>query len=602
MADDAADTGSEPYSAVDPFASPALRISGEPDAGWQPFPFAGSQPWTPDPEKPVRHYDWQHFNRPAWVYVTITNRGNAPSTGTERLRLYWTSLVTDPTWPQAWNDNVVPDPSGKRICILRGEEITKPRRNAALLDDSARAALVAALVKLDSLFYPDSVSLWDKQDQIHRGTHVHNTPNFLPWHRELTTRFELLLRSYNPLLRLPYWDWTTDPRNSSGFNFFTPEFMGSDQGRCGTPFDRFDANYNCSLARSGYDFDCINTQFCPDQPADFRRPNYVIEREVASGPPLQIDPDSLIAASSEAAPVGDQFLWFWGGYLKNLNYSLETNHRLAHSYLGKTLNCKHTSFQDPFAYLLHSNVDKIWAYWQRQPHALHRLDASAVYGNLSASYYLHESMQPWCGTVSFASPVAPWLPGSNSVQTKNAFDPSVVIPVSYDVAPLTIPVLQPGESVVVAYPWHVPDLMPLTDQGADTLSILLLARIETSGDAPYGMTAPETEDVASNIRNNNNVAARRIAVSLISATTATFSEKSAAVVFPNPASGRFQVRMPHHNPCLLRLYHSSGILMQEARFSHNTILPVSGHPPGNYLLVVQEQTSGICHRVSIMIH
>src|SRR5207244_3453309 len=66
----------------------------------------------------------------------------------------------------------------------------------------------------------------------------HGTPAFFPWHREFMNRYEVLLQEVDPMVKLLYWDWTTDPTNSTGgFNFFAPSasFMGaSGRGTGGT--------------------------------------------------------------------------------------------------------------------------------------------------------------------------------------------------------------------------------------------------------------------------------------------------------------------------------------------------------------------------------
>ena len=57
---------------------------------------------------------------------------------------------------------------------------------------------------------------------------AHSSPGFTPWHREMVNRYEVLLQESNPLVKLLYWEWTTDPENSTGgFNFFTSAFMGA---------------------------------------------------------------------------------------------------------------------------------------------------------------------------------------------------------------------------------------------------------------------------------------------------------------------------------------------------------------------------------------
>src|SRR2546421_6709474 len=95
------------------------------------------------------------------------------------------------------------------------------RRNAATLSQGERDALRDAFIALDTdprFRYPDAVSFWDKQNEIHDATHVHRGPAFLTWHRELCNRLEAQLRMVNPGLSLHYWDWTTDPNNAADPN------------------------------------------------------------------------------------------------------------------------------------------------------------------------------------------------------------------------------------------------------------------------------------------------------------------------------------------------------------------------------------------------
>ena len=94
------------------------------------------------------------------------------------------------------------------------------RRNIKTVDPAERAMLRDAIKELNNRHYPGNrgdmppggVSWWFKQDEIHQATHVHGGPEFLPWHREITNRFEALLREINPQLSLHYWDFKEDPR------------------------------------------------------------------------------------------------------------------------------------------------------------------------------------------------------------------------------------------------------------------------------------------------------------------------------------------------------------------------------------------------------
>jgi hypothetical protein len=456
--DTPSDTGVEPNAANDPpWSSNDIWVLNNPDPNWQPYPFTGDVPWQiPSRQNPL-YRDYARFSKPNWVYVRVTNRGTQPSSGTEVLKLYWAKASTGLSWKEMWDDYEYM-PSGCTVPVFMGEEITKPRRNVASLTQEERDEYLQAILQLKATYYAaDSVSWWDKQDQIHQGTHVHGTPDFMPWHREFVNRYENLLRTIDPKIRIPYWDWTTDANNSYGVDLFTDTFMGSDTGRAGKPFDAFDTNYDCSKARQGLDYNCLGGISCAGQPVDFRLPPQVIERNVMPGVPPDMDADTVILNSTLNAPAGDAFLWLWGGPDWNVDYSVETNHKNAHSYIGKTLGCRHTSFEDPFVHLLHSNIDKVWAMWQREAEYPERLDPEKIYGNLSSDYYLSEVMHPWDGIAIYGNPIPPWTTGSSDLQIKNAFDPSVVTPPIYDIAGLTIPILQPNESVVIQMPWYPPN-------------------------------------------------------------------------------------------------------------------------------------------------
>ena len=98
------------------------------------------------------------------------------------------------------------------------------------------------------------------------GSNIHNSLAFLPWHREFTNRYELLLQQYDPTVKLLYWDWTTNPTTSLSF-------MGSLTGSIGAPFNP------------------------PIPPTLFPPP---VSRGVSGSPPAE--PDSTVLARSSYGP------------------------------------------------------------------------------------------------------------------------------------------------------------------------------------------------------------------------------------------------------------------------------------------------------------
>lgn len=122
-----------------------------------------------------------------------------------------------------------------------------------------------------------------------------------------------------------------------------------------------------------------------------------------------------------------------------------------HGCMGGSIGPSHTAFEDPFVFIMHSNVDRIWALWQTQPGKEYRLDPALTYGNQTNDPAILEGLQPWAGnpptdfcpvsptcpsppSPPCACPIPPWDPAdpNNEVTVKNSRDPSLVRPSRYD--------------------------------------------------------------------------------------------------------------------------------------------------------------------------
>jgi acylphosphatase len=317
------------------------------------------------------------------------------------------------------------------------------RRNAAKISDGQRARLRDAFIALDTdprFVYPDGVTYWDKQEDIHKNAHaagqdVHTGPAFLPWHRVLIGRLEALLREADPSVSLHYWDFTTDPRasdNGAGgtTDLFTPQFMGSPSPpSAGPPFPNFETTEGGG--------------------------HTLIWRDVNGGAPGApgIGPDSSILSTGNGAPQADQFTDF-----DTSPGGLHQAHDDAHGYIGGTINEEHFSFHDPFVFLLHSNVDRLLATWQHAPGQAWRLDPAQVYGSAASSPTIVQDLQPWSG----GSGLRPWAPPDNQQVPTNATDVDVVTPVRYDVVLAGGTLAQNGDGRVEVFVrgddnavWHI---------------------------------------------------------------------------------------------------------------------------------------------------
>ncbi len=291
------------------------------------------------------------------------------------------------------------------------------RRNIAHVSAEERRRFRDAIVELNSMLYPDGVSKWVKQDQIHQATRdwvghgdghrgdshhhrdIHGQSVFLPWHRELCNNFELLLREVDAELSLHYWDWTEDPRQASDgsggkVNLFTPNFMGNSLGVVREPFEGF--------------------------PSITRVVGYGRTAPVPTG----ANDDREIIESTDGVDQGEQW--------KTLRRVIEQppNHDRMHQYIGGTIREAHTAFEDPFVFLLHSNADRLWARWQTVAGEEWRRDPEKVYGNESEDSSITAELEPWAGNTGV--PLRPWGPPENQQYVKTSRHNTVVKPPSYD--------------------------------------------------------------------------------------------------------------------------------------------------------------------------
>ncbi|MDJ0826664.1 MAG: tyrosinase family protein [Rhodobacter sp.] len=468
------DAGAEPYTGPGPvYLSPDIWVRNDPDPNFAPYPFStAAPPWTPLPHENPEYRD-SKTSRPNYVYVRVQNRGDQPSTGTERLRLYQAKASTGLSWPASWVDNVGMTCGADR---LLGIEISKPRRNAKTVSAAVRNAYRDALIAIGSdaaYQYSDGTQYFRKQNTVHQSPNPeHGNPAFLPWHREMMNRYEERLREANPLVTLLYWDFTEDPR--IGPNLFNTSFMGTGNGTVAAPLvplrpPTLTRNVGGSFTFGGV-LTCDASLFESDATLNAN----------GSYPPLADD--------IEGAP----------------------NHDCAHGYIGGfsgstgQISSLSTAAEDPFFFMLHTNVDRQWANWQRQNADPARIDPVAVYGSDSSHSRINANMNPWSG----GSGIPPW---SGAASNKTAKHPSIVFPPIYDTAPLNIPVLQPGQSVVIEVPWYPPNVNNYNCAG-QAGHFCLLARIETQTAAPFGMTFAEGMSVGTNTRNNNNIAWKNVTI------------------------------------------------------------------------------------------
>ncbi|GEA87702.1 tyrosinase family protein [Cellulomonas cellasea] len=304
------------------------------------------------------------------------------------------------------------------------------RRNFAHLSAAEQQAYVDAVLQADLTTFLDGVSYWDKQDQIHEATHNHGGNSFLPWHRELVNRYEALLQQADPDVALHYWDWTEDPRAASDGQGGTVALLSA------ALLGRADGMLDGPLAALHNGGVLAGSR---DQTGSFTDPPMEVVRLCQAGAPA-VQPDADILTSTDGTPQAQQWTVF--------RTAVEASHNTTHGFFGSgsTIQDSHRAFEDPFVFLLHSNVDRLFAMWQAQPGEEWRLDPDLVYGDQSETTgpeSIRATLQPWDGTVEFGAPIEPWVGASSAVVVKDCRDPSVVRPPAYDTLPTSVEQVAP---------------------------------------------------------------------------------------------------------------------------------------------------------------
>ncbi|MFP6872300.1 MAG: tyrosinase family protein [Verrucomicrobiales bacterium] len=537
--DNITDDGTEPNPHTGAmYQSPDIWVRTNPDPDWVPYPHPTASPtWTPQPHQNPEYRE-RDYAQPNYVYVRVTNRDSTATDGTERLRVYWAKAGTGLGWPHEWTgapgnsdaDTYYANDCG--VWRVFGKEITKPRKegNSATADE--KQIYADAVAALDSAVHPGSSGTYfDLQDMIHSSGHAqHFNDSFVAWHREYLNRYEQALLKQDPRVTLLYWDWNRPAPTNGDYDFLgqfgTSSWYDTIQGAppsavaVGSPFDTF-------------------------VPAITRGPfNTQLQTMFKSDATVLLASDyGQFAYIGGAAPGG-------GGF--NLDGDVQSNpHNLAHISTGTVFQDPdpagnqldnrganlagnfNQAAEDPFFFMLHGNVDRLWAQWQRDQslsgYNLNRLDTATAYNGASNTDLefnnlgnvvtntngglteLSGTIGPWDG---IGAGIAPWTSAGGYVNVKPYNHASVVSPPIYDTAPLYVPALQPGESVIVQIPWYPPNPDDFDCFGTNGSQghFCLLARIETEVPSPYGMTFPEGNGLGTNVRNNNNIAWKNLTV------------------------------------------------------------------------------------------
>jgi tyrosinase len=222
---------------------------------------------------------------------------------------------------------------------------------------------------------------YDPYVQQHQGAmgHGHGGPAFFPWHREYVRRFEEDLQAIDPTVSVPYWDWTQANVNAAGSEslIWRDDFMGG-PGQPGSGAVTTGAFAGWGLIRNS--FNIFGFPGTGGTIAGFMTsPNYTTFRQVEG-------------------PHGAAHVWV-GGFVGNASIAP----------------------RDPVFWLIHSNVDRLWAEWISQHSSTSGFQPFLPLSGGAVGHNLNDTMWPWNGTSSPFG-VLPWTVAPESIRPADLTD------------------------------------------------------------------------------------------------------------------------------------------------------------------------------------
>ena len=249
--------------------------------------------------------------------------------------------------------------------------MVRVRKNANTLTPGERDRFVSAFAQLNNQGAGRFTDFRDMHTNV-SSPQAHGAPGFLPWHRAYLLDLERELQAIDPSVSLPYWRF-----DQPAPNIFTQNFLGVSNA-LGT------------------------VQFSATNPLQFwttdgvqginRRPFFT----TAAAPPG-------LRTEAQTLALGTQYPAF---------RTLEGNpHGSAHTSFGGSISSIGTAARDPLFFLLHCNVDRLWAKWQRQNGRFDPAQAASYDSNPGnpIGHNLPDTMWPWNGITG--APRPPTAPG-----------------------------------------------------------------------------------------------------------------------------------------------------------------------------------------------
>lgn len=273
--------------------------------------------------------------------VFDTTRSDA---GTSELKL---SLPADGSKVQFWVAGEFQNPSlaygdaaieavdstgqslGRRALMVR------IRKDAVKLSAAERDRFLVAIGKLNDAGHGPFKAF--RQMHVSQSiSEAHGFPGFPPWHRAYLLDLERELQQIDSSVALPYWRF-----DQPAPALFAAQFLGMPPTN--------PAQGDVIQFPHGHPLEFWKTD--GSDPIQ-RRPRY----NIANAPPQTMQGQPNVISQTATLALGNQYASF--------RRMERAPHGPAHTSFQGPINSVPTAAKDPLFFLLHANVDRLWAFWQ----------------------------------------------------------------------------------------------------------------------------------------------------------------------------------------------------------------------------------------------
>ncbi|GAA2513984.1 tyrosinase family protein [Pilimelia columellifera] len=256
------------------------------------------------------------------------------------------------------------------------------RKSVAALTTTEKANFVAAVKALKAQTTGRNYDWFVRTHMTYFSTvsgirYAHQSPSFLPWHRQYLTEFENALKAHNPAVDLPYWDWTVS-RTTTGAPF-TSDFMGGNGQNGNGP-----VTTGPFAGATNWRINVSSTT------------STSLRRAMGGTLPTSTQVNQVLGYSTyDASPWSSSTS---SGMRNRMEGFLAPNiHNSVHVWIGGHM-AQQDSPNDPVFFLHHANIDRLWSRWQTTwGFGTNRYLPG---GNTTGVLDVNEVMQPFGNTVT----------------------------------------------------------------------------------------------------------------------------------------------------------------------------------------------------------